>query len=1360
MKVKKNKRQVLARAVMLENLEDRRLLSVDSPLDIKNSIATSFPHVNFDTPAQVSYDSTTQIFDIKASAFDIKYSATSGTIFFPQGTLEIQVRLDASGNLLGGVPGDDLILKDNTSQVLLTAEVAPDGQFGYSSGTVDAFTDFILNASGGSLQPTFFSGTPAPKVGVNLALFNIGSQGGLDFSHSFSFSQPLLILKGELGSLPPSQQQPPGIDIEKTTNGPTNSNPIAPDYDNEDAMNGPGVPLLVPGTSVTWTYKVTNIGGLPYTAAQVVVTDDNGTPGNTADDFSPTRDLSTDVGADGILSPGEVWLYKATGTVQTVNGAPGPSSTINTTGSSSTTGAAGNIRNFNSGGISVNVSGFSRDKTTGAWATGYLGSYGGGLGVTDTSESGADPSHTVDNVGRDNYVLFEFNQNVVVDSAFLGYVVTDSDLKVWIGTLPNAFNSHQTLSDAVLASLGFTEVNLTTLNTTRTANLNAGGVSGNVLVIAADPGDTTPDDQFKIANLVVQTPQPGCYENKAVVTVPGGLTDSDLSHYCNPTATPAIDIEKYVKPTTTQSMGGQGLTPGFWKQSQHFQFWTNYTQSQNYNTVFGLTAPHNDDGSLTLLGALQRGGGANNALGRHAVAALLNASNPNINFAFTPAQVIALVQNAYATGNFEAAKNTLAAENEKEGVDLNNPNPNPAPPPTPGYGDDADLPTGPVVPVGSQVTFTFVVTNPGQVPLSNVIVTDNNETPGNAADDFNPTPVLDGGFNVGDDNGDGKLDPGEVWLYTWTKTVTAGQHTNTAKVVGTPVGGGSNVTDSDDANWLGNAPPPTTTITGKKYLDITGNGFTADDTLWNTSLPTVTIKLYKDNGTIGVLDASDTPAGTTTVQANGTYSFSGLAMGQYIVQEVVPTGYLRTAPLFFDYQGVSAPAAQTYTGPTFDNVEKCDTSDYSNVKFYINGSSTPVYDIRGQTHEGDTVKVVFTVPAGHEVHHYAFVAYTAPSASFDANTASQQQIYELAEGDFGPGTYSLTIHAPKCYYQLDFVCGYAIDHLGPANSNIFYTPQGRLISADNGGLHSCTSCPGGSISGFVFLDQNNDGEIDFGEQGIKNVKVTLTNIDTHAVYVDYTDVYGAYSFDNLPFGNYNVEETQPAGYLDGKDTAGNGGGSAFTVTNDKFSNVRIQMCDDDNNWNFGEQLTAGGSVAQGQTATIGFWQNKNGQALLRCLNGGSTHTELGNWLANNFPNLFGVNSGPNNLKGKTNDYIASFFVTQFKVRGVKIEAQVLAVAFAVYVTDTGTAGSAAVQYGFKVDSVGVGNATYNVGTNGAAFGVANGTVLTINQILLRTDALSAGGSGTTQYDLYNGNVTLQNMANNVYDAINNAGDII
>ena len=185
--------------------------------------------------------------------------------------------------------------------------------------------------------------------------------------------------------------------------------------------------------------------------------------------------------------------------------------TFDFNGNMATDGTDGNILCFSNNGVSVNASAFSRDKSTGAWSTAYLGAYGGGLGVTDSSEgTGSSNTHTVDNVGRDNYVLFEFSQAVVVDKTYLGYVVGDSDMKVWIGTVNGAFDSHITLSDAVLSSMGFTEVNLTDLTSARWADLNAAGYVGNVLIVAADTTDTSPEDYFKIQNLVVSTPSAFC----------------------------------------------------------------------------------------------------------------------------------------------------------------------------------------------------------------------------------------------------------------------------------------------------------------------------------------------------------------------------------------------------------------------------------------------------------------------------------------------------------------------------------------------------------------------------------------------------------------------------------------------------------------------------------------------------------------------------------------------------------------------------------------------------------------------------------------------------------------------------------
>jgi cysteine-rich repeat protein len=110
-----------------------------------------------------------------------------------------------------------------------------------------------------------------------------------------------------------------------------------------------------------------------------------------------------------------------------------------------------------------------------------------------------------------------------------------------------------------------------------------------------------------------------------------------------------------------EHLGGQGCSPGFWKHGDHFRSWKQFSPSQNYGTVFGVRPSF----TKTLLGALQQGGGGEKALGRQAVAALLNAANARVNYAFTVQQVIAKVQQAYARRNFEAIKNELERENDR-----------------------------------------------------------------------------------------------------------------------------------------------------------------------------------------------------------------------------------------------------------------------------------------------------------------------------------------------------------------------------------------------------------------------------------------------------------------------------------------------------------------------------------------------------------------------------------------------------------------------------------------------------------------------------------------------------------------------
>jgi len=533
-------------------------------------------------------------------------------------------------------------------------------------------------------------------------------------------------------------------------------------------------------------------------------------------------------------------------------------------------------------------------------------------------------------------------------------------------------------------------------------------------------------------------------------------------------------------------------------------------------------------------------------------------------------------------------------------------------------------------------------------------------------------------------------------------------------------------------------------ISGFKFLDASGNGASADDS------PLAGTTIYIDANNNSALDAGER---STITDANGMYVFSGLSAGSFTIREVVGAGFLRTQPVLVDNYVVTLATGQNASGFNFTNTEIDCKGAITDISYLINGTRT-VTNLRGNTNQGDTVTAIFTIRPGFENVRFTMVSYTAPSARFVASEASQQVIYDLDTGVFGPGTYSLTVVNPDSNYQVDFVCGTAIDVLGPAGSNIFYTPQGRLISADNDGSRAVVA-NASRINGTVFEDVNNDGVQQFNEAGIRGVLVTLTGTDstgTNVTQIKRTAPDGTYSFGNLRPGTYSVSETQAAGYGDGIDSAGSAGG---IVSNDRFSSIALGAGVNANDYNFGEILSVGGSVSRGETATIGFWNNNRGQALINALNGSSSSEALSYWLATNFPNLWGSNAGSNNLLGRSNNQVASFMRTKFSVAGApKIEAQILATALAAYVTSSDLAGgSHAGSYGFAVTNVGIRFETISVQSAGSSIGLANNSSQTVMNILRAANSTNAGNA------LLNGSSNLRGIVTDLFSRINETGDL-
>ena len=141
----------------------------------------------------------------------------------------------------------------------------------------------------------------------------------------------------------------------------------------------------------------------------------------------------------------------------------------------------------------------------------------------------------------------------------------------------------------------------------------------------------------------------GVEDNKLELLPNGQQRDSDYNDYIF-----------WVDPTPVQSGGGQGCSPGYWK--NHSAWPAPYTQSTPFGSVFANAFP-----GKTLQQVLSQGGGGLNALGRQTVSALLNAASPGVSFELTTAQVISKFNAAYASGVYEPTKNEFEALTDVNG---------------------------------------------------------------------------------------------------------------------------------------------------------------------------------------------------------------------------------------------------------------------------------------------------------------------------------------------------------------------------------------------------------------------------------------------------------------------------------------------------------------------------------------------------------------------------------------------------------------------------------------------------------------------------------------------------------------------
>jgi hypothetical protein len=359
------------------------------------------------------------------------------------------------------------------------------------------------------------------------------------------------------------------------------------------------------------------------------------------------------------------------------------------------------------------------------------------------------------------------------------------------------------------------------------------------------------------------------------------------------------------------------------------------------------------------------------------------------------------------------------------------------------------------------------------------------------------------------------------------------------------------------------------------------------------------------------------------------------------------------------------------------------------------------------------------------------------SISASDKNGSRPAQYNSTFDDFQGLKYDLTDR--PTYLAVDLYVPQSWSGLGQTYQGGDPTASGSLASLWAAGVDAS-----GNISNYPHIGFNN--QANSGAGGFQ-VKDRTTGVWTNVPGFTGGDQWYQIGFSINGQGQFDYFVNGQRVYTDA---------TATTATpTAAFSNVMLQGYNAGNSYDiFWDNLRdTNPPVVPGLTGGVGFWQGGNGQALIKSFNGGPGSTALSNWLATTFPNLYGASAGPDNLTGMNNNRVWKYF-QQLSPGGW--QAQVLATALNVYATTSSLGGNAGVTYGFTVSATGLGARSYNVGMDGAAFGVANNTTLDVNQLLLAVNQKAVNG---VAYSGDPAQAQLQQQAADLFNSLNQAGSI-
>lgn len=383
-------------------------------------------------------------------------------------------------------------------------------------------------------------------------------------------------------------------------------------------------------------------------------------------------------------------------------------------------------------------------------------------------------------------------------------------------------------------------------------------------------------------------------------------------------------------------------------------------------------------------------------------------------------------------------------------------------------------------------------------------------------------------------------------------------------------------------------------LAGRVYIDPNANA--VRDGTENSGVAGVSITLT------GTTDTAQAVNCSTTTSATGSYAFpvtgdpnplcATLRPGSYTLTQTAIPGLTTTGTfngtLGGNGQGANTPSVGTNASATIPVTAGANGQNYD---FGVQGQglSGSVYvDTNGNgardTGERGIPGVTITL-SGNAANGVNVCTVISPSPCTAVTDANGNYAFPSLPASDSAG-YTLT-EQPQASAPLDQYSDGA-ESVGQINGTV----TGSAVTND---VMSTIVLPTGaaamnyhfgerpaSLAGLAYVDLNNDGVADTGEERLPTVTITLSGTtlggaDVCTVIttcIVTTDANGAYLFDGLPAGTYAVTQTQPASYADGLDSPGNFGGApvgtAGAAGTSAISNITVPAGGTGVAFNFGE----------------------------------------------------------------------------------------------------------------------------------------------------------------------------------------------